>query len=66
MKRKLKVVRTVIVVTGQVLFIDEKIMIFIELPELAVNDIKVFVAEEVGNLINVFLFFQQTHRGQQI
>ena len=41
---------TVIIVSGKVLSVDEQIMIFVELPELAVDDVEVLVAEEVGHL----------------
>ena len=41
---------TVIVVPGQVLSVDKEIMILVELPELAVDDVEVLVAEEVRHL----------------
>ena len=53
-----------VVVTSQVFFVDKQVVIFIELPELAVNNIKVLVAEVISDLIDVLLFFQQTHRRQ--
>ncbi len=58
--------RTVIVVAGQILFVDEEVVILVELPELAVDDVKVFVAEEVGDLVDVVLLLEQADRGQQI
>ena len=42
-----------IIVSGQVFSVDEQIMIFVELPELAVDDVKVLVAEEIGDLIDI-------------
>ena len=41
---------TMVIMSCQILPIDEKIVIFIELPELAVDDVEVLVAEEVGHL----------------
>jgi hypothetical protein len=56
----------VVIVTGQIFLVDKEIVIFIQLPELAVDDVKVLVAEIVGDLVNVLLVLQQANRGQQI
>lgn len=55
---------TVIVVPGQILFVDKEVVVLVQLPELAVNDVKMFVAEEIGDLVDVFFLFQQTDRRQ--
>ncbi len=46
---------TVIIVSGQIFPIDEEVVVFVQFPELAVDDVKMFVAEEVRNLVDVFL-----------
>ena len=43
----------------QVVFADEQIMVLVELPELAVDDVEVFVREEVHHLVDVVLVVQQ-------
>ena len=58
--------RTVIVVTGQIFLVDEQIVILVQFPELAVDDVKVFVAEEIRDLIDVVLVLQQPDGGQQV
>jgi hypothetical protein len=42
-------------VSGQIFPIDEEVVVLVQFPELAVDDVKVFVAEEVRNLVDVFL-----------
>ena len=41
---------TVVVMPGEILSVDEQVVILVELPELAVDDVEVLVAEEVGHL----------------
>ena len=55
---------TVIVVPGQILLVDKEVVVLVQLPELAVNDVKMLVAEEIGDLVDVFFLFQQTDRRQ--
>ena len=50
---------TVVVVPRQVLGVNVEVMIGIQLPELAVDDVEVFVGEVVGDLVDVVFFFQQ-------
>lgn len=50
-------VRTVIVVTSQIFLGYEQIMIFVKLPELAVNHIEMLVRKVVSHMIYVLLFF---------
>ena len=44
---------------GQVVFADEQIMVLVELPELAVDDVEVFVREEIHHLVDVVLVVKQ-------
>ena len=46
---------TMVIVPGQVLPVDEEVVVLVQLPELAVDDVEVFVAEEISDLINVLL-----------
>jgi hypothetical protein len=49
-----------IIVSGQVFAVDEKVMILVQLPELAINDIKVLVAEKVCDLVDIVFIFNQS------
>ena len=57
---------TMIVVPGQVSLIDEEVVIFIQFPKLAIDDVKVLVAEEVCDLVDVILLLQQPQRRQEV
>lgn len=48
-----------VIVPGQVLGVNEEVMVSVQLPELTVNDIEVLIREVICNLIDVVLFFQQ-------
>ena len=50
-----------IVVSTEVLFTDEQVMVAVKLPELAVDDVEMLVREEVGDLVNVVLTLQPTY-----
>ena len=39
-----------VVVSGEILPVYEQVVVLVELPELAVDDVEVLVAEEVGHL----------------
>ena len=39
-----------VVVSGEVLPVYEQVVVLVQLPELAVDDVEVLVAEEVGHL----------------
>ena len=43
-------VPTMVVVSCKIFPVDEQVVVLVELPELAVDDIEVLVAEEVGHL----------------
>jgi len=55
---------TVVIVTSQIFLVDKEIVIFIQLPELAVDDVEMLVTEIVGDLVDVFLVFQQANGRQ--
>lgn len=55
-----------IVVSHEIGLVDEEIVVSVELPELAVDHVKVLVAEISGNLIDVLLVFQNSNDRQQI
>lgn len=44
-----------IIMPCQVFSVDEEVVIFVEFPELAIDDVEVLVAEEVSDLIDVLL-----------
>ena len=48
-----------IVVFGEIVFTDEEIMILVELPELAVDHVEVFVRKVIHHLVNVVFIVQQ-------
>ena len=39
-----------VVMSSEIFPVDEQVVVLVELPELAVDDIEVLVAEEVGHL----------------
>ena len=50
-----------VVVPGQVLGVNEQIVVRVQLPELAVDDIEVLVGEELRQLVDVCLLLQKSH-----
>ena len=54
-----------IIVSGQVFSVDEQVMVFVQLPELAVNHVEVLVAEEVGDLVDVVFLLKGAQCGEQ-
>ena len=44
-----------VIVPRQVLPVDEEVVVLVKLPEFAVDDVEVLVAEEVGDLVDVLL-----------
>ena len=47
---------TVVIMPSKIFSINKEIMIFVQFPKLAVNHIKMFIAEIVGHGIDVFFF----------
>ena len=52
--------------SGKILAIDEQVVIFVQLPKLAVDNVKVLVTEEVGDLVDVVLVLEKSEDGQEI
>jgi len=52
-------VHTLVAVLFQVLLVDVEVVVGVQLPELAVDDIEMFVGEELGQLVHVFFLLQQ-------
>lgn len=48
-----------VVVSTQVFGVNVEVMVGVQLPELAVDDVEVFVGEVVSDLIDVVLLLQQ-------
>ena len=46
-------------VSREVLSVNDQIVVCIQLPELAVDDVKVLVGEEISDLVDVWLVLQQ-------
>ena len=57
---------TVIVVPAKVLPVDEEIVVLVQLPELAVDDVEVLVGEEVRDLVDVLLLVEGREHRQEV
>lgn len=55
-----------VVVSRKVFGVDVEVVVGVQLPELAVDDVEVLVREVVGDLVDVVLFFQQGQRLQEV
>lgn len=55
-----------VIVSRQVLGVNVEVVVSVQLPELAVDDVEVFVGEVVGDLVDVVLFFQEGQRLQEV
>jgi hypothetical protein len=51
----------VVIVPGKVLCVDEQVMVSVQLPELAVDDVEMLVGEELGQLVDVRLLLQECY-----
>ena len=56
----------VVPVPQQILLVDEEVVVAVQLPELAVHDVKVLVREKSQNLVDVLLVVHVRHRLQQV
>lgn len=52
---------TLVVVPCQVFLVNIEVVISVKLPELAVDDIKMFIGEVLRQLVHIFLLLQQRH-----
>ena len=50
---------TLVVVLCQVLLVDVEVVVSVQLPELAVDDVEMFVGEELCQLVHVLFLLQQ-------
>lgn len=57
---------TMVVVPRQVLGVDVEVVVGVQLPELAVDDVEVLVGEVVGDLVDVVLLLQQRQGLQEV
>lgn len=48
-----------VVVSRQVFGVNVEVVVSVQFPELAVDNIEMFIGEVVGDLVYVILFFQQ-------
>ena len=55
-----------VVMAGEVLLVDEEVVVFVQFPELAVDDVEVLVGEVVSDLIDVVLLLQQGQGLQEV
>lgn len=55
-----------VVVSRQVFGVDVEVVVGVQLPELAVDDVEVLVREVVGDLVDVVLFLQQSQGLQEV
>lgn len=55
-----------VVVSRKVFGVDVEVVVSVQLPELAVDDVEVLVREVVGDLVDVVLFFQQGQGLQKV
>jgi len=49
-----------VTVLGEILLVDQQVVILVQFPELAVDHIEVLVAKEGHYLIDILLLLQQT------
>lgn len=52
---------TTISVPGEVTPVNHEVVVGVQLPELAVDDVEMLIGEEVGQLVDVRLRLQQRH-----
>ena len=48
-----------VIVLGKVIAVNEKVMVVVERPELAVDDVEMFVGEVICYQVDLFLILQQ-------
>lgn len=55
-----------ITVAGEVVLVNEQVVVTIKLPELAVDDVEVLVAEVLRHLVDVVLHLECLYHLQQV
>lgn len=55
-----------VVVSRQVFGVDVEVVVGVQLPELAVDDVEMLIGEVVGDLVDVVLFLQQGQGLQEV
>lgn len=55
-----------VIVSRQVFGVNVEVMVGVQLPELAVDDVEVFVGEVICDLVDIVLLFQQGQRLQEV
>lgn len=51
--------RTLVIVLCQVLLVNVEVMVCVQLPELAVDNVEMFIGEELCELVHVFFLLKQ-------
>lgn len=52
---------TLVVVLRQVSLVDVEVVVCVQLPELTVDDIEMFIGEELCQLVHILFLLQQRH-----
>lgn len=52
---------TLVVVLRQVSLVDVEVVVCVQLPELTVDDVEMFIGEELCQLVHIFFLLQQSH-----
>jgi len=57
---------TMITMSCQIQFVNVKIMVTVQLPELAVYDIEMLVTKVCSHLVNVFLLLEKLYNMEEV
>lgn len=55
-----------VVVSCQIFGVDVQVMVSVQLPKLAVDDVEVLIGEVVRDLVDVVLLLQESQRLQEV
>ena len=55
-----------IIVSAEVLPVNEQVMVLVQLPELAVDDIEVLIGEELSDLVDILLILQESQDSEEV
>lgn len=53
-------------VAGKVMLVNEKVVVAVQLPELAVNDVEVLITEVLCHLVDVVFYLQCLYDSQEV